>query len=81
MKPFSSFTKLLLGGTLTLLAATPLIGSARPFWLGTERDARVIATLNSCAPEFRNAQGACIRTNRSVMRSRSIFGGSYGSGK
>ncbi len=81
MKPFSSFTKTVLGSTLLLLVGTPWIGSKRPFWLGTERDSRVVAALDRCAPEFRNAQGRCIQTSRSALRHRSIFGGSYGSGK
>lgn len=77
------FTRLFLICTLGALVVTPIAVNRYGWGYGSERDAKVIAAARvTCAPEFRDANGACISTARAVHARRSFFGdGSYGHGK
>lgn len=77
----SNFSRLFLMLTLGFLVFFPAVGSRKGWLLGSERNLNIMAQSEDCAPEFRNSQGQCLRTSRSVGSRRSFFGGSYGHGK
>jgi hypothetical protein len=77
----SFFSRMFLLAALALLVLFPIAANRYGWGVGSERDARIIAAAQKCAPEFRDAQGRCLATSRSVHLRRSVFGGSYGHGK
>lgn len=77
----SLFSRVFLIMTLALFVLYPVAANRFGWGIGSERDANIIAAANTCAPEFRDAQGRCIASSRSVRSRRSVFGGSHGHGK
>ncbi len=78
MTSFSKIMAMLLLGSLVIV---PYYTSAKGYGLGTERNAKFIAQMETaCAPTERDASGKCKRSLRSVY-GRDARGGGHGFGK
>jgi hypothetical protein len=63
------------GLTVASLVAVPMMANRQGWFIGSERDASIIAASQDCPPEQRNNYGKCVTTSRSVRSRRSFFDG------
>jgi hypothetical protein len=63
------------GLTVTSLVVIPLMANRQGWFIGTERDSRIIEASQDCPPVQRNSSGKCVTTSRSVRSRRSFFDG------